>query len=145
MRWPLIRRSKVTAMLHHWEISVAKHKEVRADYLEQIRALNADVARIESTVESLRAQVESFYRERAVIKGMLDAVPVYEGMAEGPLVPMLSGLIQDHAELESRIDTVIMEIRAALVGVPEDTIYHESLTKIAGYLQGAPRFPDLEP
>jgi hypothetical protein len=145
IRWPLIRRSRVTAMLKFWEESTAKHHAVEDALHKQIALAYTEAAASELDRESLRQQLDAASREQAVIRGMLDKVPVYDGMSGAPLTMLISGLVNDHSELETRIDTVIMEIRGALEGVPEESIYYESLTKIAGYLRGAPRFPDPEP
>lgn len=131
-------------MLRYWEESVLKHHAVEDALQRQATTAHSEAAGLRLKIESLSQQLDAEGRERAVIRGMLDKVPVYDGMSGAPLTMLISGLVNDHGELESRIDTVIMEIRAALVGVPEDSIYYESLTKIAGYLQGAPRFPEVD-
>lgn len=144
MRWPWIRRSKVQASLSYWEGSLDRQARVVHDMQDQLEAAYREQESHKSQLTGLRSQVENLQRERAVVLGMLENVPIYEGMGGAPLVMLLSGLINDYAELEARIDIVIMEIKVAIKDAPPESDFYQALNKIAAYLKGAPRIPEID-
>lgn len=113
------------------------------DFESQAAHCAAEMSAAQADLVHTSRQRDRMATELAQIKIALNEVAVYEGIVEvSPVALLVSELVRDHEELESRIDSVISLLKGAKEAANVTDEPTPLIDEVARLLSGGERVPD---